>query len=268
MPGLVILNYKGGVGKTTLIREIAAALARRGQRSLGIDMDPQANLSRRLGFRSDPDAPAPTLAGALKDNRTGCATEIMVPCGWDDSLAAMIDLLPSSFDLENRISEAGVVGAVVRLRNIMTGLGGHHWRLYDCAPSLGHLTQMALVAAGGEQNCGVLLVAEPEYDGMEGCIKAAEFIDGYAEMLGVPQLRVVGVVINRTRNTELHNANIADLVARFGPDLVWQPYLPLWTALADAHNSAVPLHTMPGAKARDLLGRFDAIAEQVEKALA
>jgi len=267
MPGLAILNYKGGVGKTTLARELAAALGRRGQRSLGVDMDPQANLSRRLGFRSDQVDPRPTLAGALKDNRAGCAAEILVPCGWDDPLAAQIDLLPSSFDLENRISEAGVVGAVMRLRNIMTGLGGHHWRLYDCAPSLGHLTQMALVAAGGEQECGVLLVAEPEYDGLEGCVKAYEFIEGYAALLGVPHLRVIGIVVNRTRNTELHTANINTLVERFG-DLVWQPHLPLWTALADAHNSAVPLHTMPGPKARDLSGRFDALADHVEKAFA
>lgn len=266
MPGVAILNYKGGVGKSTLARELAAALARRQQRSLAVDMDPQANLSRRLGFQASVSDPRPTLAGALKDNRTGSAGEILVPCGWDDPLAAYIDLLPSSFDLENRISEAGTVGAVVRLRNIMTGLGGHHWRIYDCAPSLGHLTHMSLVAAGGEDQCGVLLVVEPEYDGLEGCIKAAEFMDGYAAMLGVPTLRVVGIVVNRVRRTELHNANLALLIDRFGP-LVWRPYIPLWTALADAHNSAVPLHTMPGAKAGELVGMFDAIADQLIKEL-
>lgn len=266
MPGIAFLNYKGGVGKTTLTREFAAALARRGQRSLGIDMDPQANLSRRLGFTSDPANPAPTLAGAIKEDRTGGAVEILTPCGWDDPLAANIDLLPSSFDLENRISEAGVVGAVVRLRNIMTGLGGHHWRFYDCAPSLGHLTQMALVAAGGEEQCGVVLVCEPEYDGLEGCVKAYEFIEGYAAILGVPHLKVIGIVINRARNTDLHNSNITVLVDRFG-SLVWEPRLPLWTTLADAHNSAVPLHTMPGPKARELESKFDLLTDRLVKAV-
>lgn len=267
MPGIAFLNYKGGVGKSTLAREFASSLARRGQRSLVVDMDPQANLSRRLGFRPDLSAPVATLANALKEDRTGCAADILTPCGWDDPMAQYIDLLPSSFDLENRISEAGVVGAVVRLRNIMTGLGGHHWRFYDCAPSLGHLTQMALVAAGAEEQCGVVLVAEPEYDGLEGCIKAAEFVEGYAAVLGVPHLRLVGIVVNRTRNTELHNSNIAALVDRFG-DLVWSPYLPLWTTLADAHNSAVPLHTMPGPKAPDLIERFDQLTDQLVKAMA
>lgn len=265
MPGVAILNYKGGVGKTTVTRELAAALARRGQRSVAVDMDPQANLSRRLGVPSGRHD-LPTLAGALQVNRTGSAAEILTRCGWDDPLAEYIDLLPSSFDLENRISEAGTVGAVVRLRNVMTGLSGHHWRLYDCAPSLGHLTQMALVAAGAEEQCGVLLVVEPEYDGLEGCIKAAEFVAGYAEVLGVPHLQVVGIVVNRTRPTELHRANLAQLVDRFG-DLVWEPYIPLWTALTDAHNSAVPLHTMPGQKAQALVERFDRLADQLVRAL-
>lgn len=263
MPGVAVLNYKGGVGKTTFTRELAAALARQGQRSLAVDMDPQANLSRRLGFSGHD---RPTLAGAIQANRTGSAAEILTPCGWEDPLAASIDLLPSSFDLENRISEAGTVGAVVRLRNVMTGLGGHHWWLYDCAPSLGHLTQMALVAAGAEEPCGVLLVVEPEYDGLEGCIKAYEFMAGYAGVLGVPHLQVVGIVVNRARNTELHQSNIAQLVDRFG-DLVWEPHIPLWTTLADAHNSAVPLHTMPGPKARDLVGRFGQLANRLTKAL-
>lgn len=265
MPGIAFLNYKGGVGKSTLAREFASSLARRGQRSLAVDMDPQANLSRRLGFR--PAAPVATLANALKEDRTGCAAEILTPCGWDDPMAKFIDLLPSSFDLENRISEAGVVGAVVRLRNIMTGLSGHHWRFYDCAPSLGHLTQMALVAAGGEEQSGVVLVTEPEYDSLEGCIKAAEFVRSSAGVLGVPHLRVVGVVVNRTRNTDLHNSNIDSLRQEFG-DLVWEPHLPLWTTLADAHNSAVPLHTMPGPKAKELIERCDSLTDHLVKAMA
>jgi chromosome partitioning protein len=268
MPGIVLMNYKGGVGKTTLTRELAGSMARKQQRSLCIDMDPQANLSRRLGFRPDPAGPVvPTLAGALKDNRTGGAADVLLPCGWDDPLAQHIDLLPASFDLENRISEAGVVGAVLRLRNIMTGLGGHHWRLYDCPPSLGHLTQMSLVAGGGEEQCGVVLVTEPEYDSLEGCIKAAEFVAGYAPVLGVPHLQVVGIVVNRNRNTELHQSNIAELVDRFG-DLVWEPYMPLWNVLADAHNSAVPLHTMPGSKATDLSARIDVLADRLIKVMA
>jgi chromosome partitioning protein len=39
-----VINYKGGVGKTTMTANLAAELAWRGQRVLMIDLDPQASL--------------------------------------------------------------------------------------------------------------------------------------------------------------------------------------------------------------------------------
>ncbi|MFD9301061.1 ParA family protein, partial [Streptomyces goshikiensis] len=54
---IAIGNNKGGTGKTTTTVQLAAGLCQQGKRVLVVDMDPQANASRRLGFRfqeSDP----------------------------------------------------------------------------------------------------------------------------------------------------------------------------------------------------------------------
>jgi chromosome partitioning protein len=40
-----VINYKGGVGKTTITSNIAAELAFQGRRVLVIDLDPQTNLT-------------------------------------------------------------------------------------------------------------------------------------------------------------------------------------------------------------------------------
>ena len=45
MPVVSVINYKGGVGKTTLTANVAAELANNGKRVLAIDLDPQTNLT-------------------------------------------------------------------------------------------------------------------------------------------------------------------------------------------------------------------------------
>ena len=48
MNTIAVINYKGGVGKTTVVANIAAELAWRGERVLLIDLDPQASLTFSL----------------------------------------------------------------------------------------------------------------------------------------------------------------------------------------------------------------------------
>ncbi len=51
MPIIAVFNQKGGVGKTTTALNLLAAIAQRGTRPLGIDLDPQAHLSHILGVQ-------------------------------------------------------------------------------------------------------------------------------------------------------------------------------------------------------------------------
>lgn len=269
MPVVMVANNKGGVGKSALVTALAAAHARRRRRTLCIDMDPQANLSRRLGFGAGVDSTRPTLAEAIKADDTGCAADIVFRCAWDDECAEYIDLLPSRFDLENRVSEAGTVGANLRLQNITDGvLDPYDWVFIDCPPSLGHLTQMAMVLAGQDQPKSgpgwAMIVVEPEFDGMAGAVRMNDFTKRYGKALGVPGLAVRAVIVNRVRTgTDLHVTNIQQIRDHFGP-LVWEPELPLWVAMADAMNTAVPVHSLPGPKAADLTSRIQTLADRME----
>lgn len=225
-----VVNNKGGVGKTFLTAALAWALAHFfGLRVLCIDMDPQGNLTRRMGFTANETAQMPTMTEALKIATPGMAEGICVATKWE-GFEEKISLLPARLDLETRVNEAAVAQAVQviredltrsdpslltkleqsgvlqrvvgtledpvrRLATILDGFADDFdVILIDCPPSLGHLTQMAYVASQG-----VLLVTKPDYDAVNGAQRTREQLWMYRTHLGVKDLDIHGLLVTDLR---------------------------------------------------------------------
>lgn len=258
-------NNKGGVGKSGWITNIAAALAEEGCTVLVGDMDPQANTSRRMKRPYRKENPTVTMAEVIKSGEVGVAADAIVPCGWDGIYAERIHIIPSRFDLENRISEAAQIGARRRLARALEGVDDDYdFTLFDCPPSLGHLTQLALAAA----DLGITLV-EPEYDGVDGAVRFRDFIldeDTRGE-LNNPDLRFAAAIPSKVDGRlGAHSHHLGTMPGIFGEDILWEE-IPHRSVVKDAADEAMPLSAL-GSRATEIRGVFTTIAKRMIKEFA
>lgn len=252
---VVLANNKGGVGKSQVTAQLAGGLARRDLRVLVLDMDPQANVSRRLGVEFKQEAPIATMAEVIYGDKKGIGQGAVVGCGWDAPEAQLIDLIPARFDLLNREAEAGAVGAVRRLVKALDGWSDEYdVVLIDTRPDLGHIVQMSFAAAHA-----VLLVTEPEYDGVEAAVRVRDFVAEHAIDITNPNLVIGGVVVNKRKQIAEHAFQLEGLNETFG-DLVWEPQIPAWSRFAEADAAAAPLSAWTDQRGRQTTQLYDDLA--------
>ncbi len=180
MRSIAVMNQKGGVGKTTTVVNLAAALAESGQRVCVIDIDPQAHATLHLGLDPHPEEPSvyDVLTGetTLAEVRRKVAENLWV-------VGSTLDLAASEIEL------AGVVGREVILRDkLEADSDSFDYLLIDCPPSLGILTLNALSAVDE-----VFIPLQPHFLALHGLSKLLETIELVAARLR-PQLKLSGVV--------------------------------------------------------------------------
>jgi chromosome partitioning protein len=138
MTTITIANQKGGVGKTTTVINLGAALADAGKTTLLIDLDPQGSLSQGLGFK-----PGEVTGGSycLFENRP---VEIT-------SLSDYLAVLPTNIylaDIPGEIARNNKHGPTSIFKRAVKPLAADFdYILVDTPPNLDYLTLNALVAS-------------------------------------------------------------------------------------------------------------------------
>lgn len=157
---IVVANQKGGVAKTSTVRNLSYALAEMGKKVLVVDFDPQYNLTTSFGVLPT-QAPYNTgtlITNLLLDESLPDTNEFIQKIG-------SVDLIPSSRSLT--VAEANLLmtpDSNDYLAALLNPLRlSYDYIIVDTNPSLGSLTINALTAADE-----VIIPIDPELFALTG----------------------------------------------------------------------------------------------------
>jgi chromosome partitioning protein len=227
-----IANQKGGVGKTTTTVNLAAGLAKVGQRVLMVDLDPQGNAT--MGSGVDKRQLELTLYDVLLESASiaearvksdkliegGCSYDIL---GANRELAgAEVELV----DVERREK---------RLKQALVAVDKEYdFVLIDCPPSLSMLTLNGLCCAHG-----VIVPMQCEYFALEGLTDLVNTIKQVHANMN-PDLQIIGLLrVMFDPRVSLQQQVSEQLKTHFG-DKVFNTVIPRNVRLAEAPSYGVP----------------------------
>ncbi len=227
-----IANQKGGVGKTTTTVNLAAGLAKSGQRVLMVDLDPQGNAT--MGSGVDKRQLALSIYDVLIESATVAEARVQ-----SDKLAAAgcsYDILGANRELAGaEVELVDVERREKRLKQSMASVSAEYdFILIDCPPSLSMLTLNGLCCAHG-----VIVPMQCEYFALEGLADLVNTIKQVHANLN-RDLAIIGLLrVMFDPRIMLQQQVSEQLKARFG-DKVFDTVIPRNVRLAEAPSYGLP----------------------------
>ena len=227
-----VANQKGGVGKTTTTVNLAAGLAKLGQRVLMVDLDPQGNGT--MGSGIDKRKLELTIYDVLLESasvveaRVQSEKLIQGGCGYD--------VLGANRELAG--AEVELVDVERRERRLKTALAAvdseYDFILIDCPPSLSMLTLNGLCCAHG-----VVVPMQCEYFALEGLTDLVNTIKQVHANLN-KDLAIIGLLRVMFDPRTTLQQQVSEQLKQYYGDKVFNTVIPRNVRLAEAPSYGVP----------------------------
>lgn len=222
-----VANQKGGVGKTTTTVNLAAGLAKIGQRVLMVDLDPQGNAT--MGSGVDKRQLSLSVYDVLLESATIQEAAVFNEKVGYHVLGANRDLAGAEVELvalEHRDQ---------RLRRALAQVSNYYdFVLIDCPPSLSMLTLNGLCSAHG-----VVVPMQCEYFALEGLTDLVNTIKQVHANLN-PDLQIIGLLRVMFDPRITLQQQVSDQLKAHFADKVFNAVIPRNVRLAEAPSYGLP----------------------------
>ena len=225
---IAVSNQKGGVGKSTTVVNLAAAMGGCGKKVLVVDIDAQGNTTTGFGVRKS------AIENTVYEVMIGLcrAQDAVVPTAFKG-----VSLITSAQKLAGaEIELANVDNRLMRLKmELLTVKDKFDFILIDCPPSLELLTLNALAAADS-----VLIPVQCEYYALEGLSDLMTTMRMVKKRIN-PNLGIFAVVLTMFDGRTNFSVQVAQEVRRHFPGKVCVTAIPRNVRLAEAPSHGLPV---------------------------